>query len=116
MFQGRFAFQVYVPNTESWWQVTTETTPETNTWYHLSGTYDGSQLKIYLNGSLEGITQVAGAMGVSASDLNIGRDPSNAEGSYWNGLIDEVEIFNRALSPSEIQAIYNAGGAGKVKP
>ena len=34
---------------------------------------------------------------------------------FWNGLIDEVEVFNRALSDSEIQAIYSAGSAGKCK-
>ena len=34
---------------------------------------------------------------------------------FWNGLIDEVEVFNRALSDSEIQAIYSAGSAGKAK-
>jgi hypothetical protein len=55
---------------------------------------------------------------VSTNHLNIGRDPSNVNDStrYWNGLIDEIDIFNRALSASEIQAIYNAGSAGKVKP
>jgi hypothetical protein len=36
-------------------------------------------------------------------------------GEYFDGLIDEVEIFNRALSAAEIQSIYNAGSAGKCK-
>jgi hypothetical protein len=55
---------------------------------------------------------------VSTNHLNIGRDPANVNDStrYWNGLIDEIDIFNRALSASEIQVIYNAGSAGKAKP
>lgn len=36
--------------------------------------------------------------------------------SFFDGLIDEVEIFNRALSAAEIRAIYDAGSAGKIKP
>ena len=35
---------------------------------------------------------------------------------FFNGQLDEIEIHNRALSPSEIQAIFNAGPAGKAKP
>ena len=35
---------------------------------------------------------------------------------YFNGQLDEIEIHNRALSAAEIQAIYNAGSAGKAKP
>ena len=36
--------------------------------------------------------------------------------SYFGGIIDEVEIFNRALSDAEIRAIFDAGSAGKRKP
>src|SRR6185369_14348079 len=43
--------------------------------------------------------------------LTIGR----AENFFLNGFVDEVEIFNRALSASEIQAIYNADSAGSCK-
>ena len=83
----------------------------------MAGTYDGTQVSIYVNGKLEGSTAVTGAIGASSNDLNIGSDPSNLQdtGRYWNGMIDEVEIFNRALSATEIQAIYSAGTAGKDK-
>jgi hypothetical protein len=47
-------------------------------------------------------------------ELNIGHDPAHRE-RYFTGLIDEVEIFNRALGPAEIQAIYFAGPAGKCR-
>ncbi len=48
----------------------------------------------------------------SGFNSSIGSYNSGA-GSFFNGLIDEVEIFNRALSQSEIQALYNAGSDGK---
>src|SRR5207302_7339036 len=37
-------------------------------------------------------------------------------GNFFNGIIDEVEIFNRALTPDEIQFIFDAGSVGKCKP
>ena len=42
-------------------------------------------------------------------------EPDLIGNRYFHGLIDEVGLFNRALSESEIQAIYNAGSAGKCK-
>jgi hypothetical protein len=45
-----------------------------------------------------------------------GRVNSADHNYYFNGQLDEIEIYSRALSASEIQAIYNAGSAGKAKP
>jgi hypothetical protein len=87
-----------------------------NTWTHLAGTYDGTTARLYFNG-----TQVASSTGASgalaAIDANaaIGQNIVFAGGSFL-GLIDEVEVFDRALSASEIQAIFNAGAAGKCVP
>ena len=87
----------------------------TNTWYHVAGTYDGSDIKVYLNGQPQGTpTSVTGSIEPISSPLYIGSDPSS-QGRFFKGLIDEVEIYNRALSASEIQAIYTAGSAGKCK-
>lgn len=52
--------------------------------------------------------------GVTGEFRIASRTIPNAEGAF-DGIIDEIEIFNRALSASEIQAIYNAGSAGKCK-
>ena len=56
---------------------------------------------------------IATAINLSASPYYI---QSASSGRFFEGFIDEVEIFDRALSQSEIQAIYNAGSAGKIKP
>jgi hypothetical protein len=86
------------------------------TWTNLVGTYDGSSVTLYVNGVQAGI--VSGASGPiepGTLGLNIGHDPSAAEGDrdrFLTGEIDEASIFSRALTPSEIQAIYVAGAAG----
>gem|GEM_PF-2585050 len=81
-------------------------------WYHVAVTYDGSDTRLYVNGILDGQD---GTDYYFSNDepLKIGQRGANDD--YFNGLIDEVEIFNRALSASEIQAIYNAGAFGKCK-
>ncbi len=88
----------------------------TNTWYHAVGTYDGSLIKLYLNGQPPyASTLTSGDIEAVTTPLNIGRDPLNTS-RFFTGLIDEVEIFDRALTADEVAAIYNAGNAGKCKP
>ena len=87
-----------------------------NTWSHVAMTYDnvtGANI-LYLNGQRAAIRTMLG--GIFASDKNvvIGRQGPVAPRPF-PGLIDEVGIFNRALSDAEIQAIYDAGSAGKCK-
>ncbi len=72
-----------------------------NTWTHLAATYDGAILRLYVNGNQVGSGSVSGTMVASTSPLRIG---GNAPwGEYFAGLIDEVRIYNRALSAAEIQ-------------
>jgi hypothetical protein len=77
-----------------------------NMWYHVVGTYDGSTLRLYINGAVQSWeAQASGAIGGNSLDVNIGRwsDGSN----YWNGLIDEVRISNAARSAEWIVTEYN---------
>jgi concanavalin A-like lectin/glucanase superfamily protein/Big-like domain-containing protein/glucose/sorbosone dehydrogenase/Calx-beta domain-containing protein len=77
-----------------------------NAWSHVAVTYDGSALKLYVNGSQVSSKAASGSIFVSAGPLRIG---GNAIwGEYVNALIDEVRIYNRVLSPGEIQADMNA--------
>ena len=79
--------------------------------YHVSAVKTSTIFSIYVNGVLEDTRPLPSFTDSNSTDLLIG---ANAlEGAHLNGLIDEVEIFNRALSASEIQAIVNAGSAGK---
>ena len=81
-----------------------------DTWYHGAVTYDGTTLSLYLNGTLEAQEPKSLNTVMDANGFTIG----NRVGfPLWQGLIDEVEIYNRALSAEEIAAIYAAGSAGK---
>ncbi|MCX6291195.1 MAG: T9SS type A sorting domain-containing protein [Bacteroidetes bacterium] len=75
-----------------------------NTWYHVAGTFDGSNLKIYINGNLAGTLAFTGTIIPSIFNPKISRLSDNAQAAsrYWNGYIDEVRVFNRTLSQTEI--------------
>ncbi len=86
-----------------------------DTWTQVAGTYDGTTSTLYFNGSPVGTASFSGAIDASpGADLEIGRNI--ATGSLFDGRIDEVEVFNRALSASEVQSIVNAGSVGKCRP
>ncbi|MDQ4121541.1 MAG: CSLREA domain-containing protein [Acidobacteriota bacterium] len=86
-----------------------------NAYTHIALTYDGSVNRLYTNGSL------AATSGVHTetfnNQLSLGfAIINNYNESRFSGQIDEVEIFSRALSQTEIQAIVTADSAGKCKP
>jgi hypothetical protein len=83
-------------------------------WTHIAGVYDGTKVCVYVNGALGSYSPASGEILPSSSELNIGLDPSNTW-RYYNGLIDEVTIFDRALSAAEIQDLVSAGQAGMCK-
>ena len=68
-------------------------------------TFDGSILKIFINGAEISAKSVSGAIAISSNSLRIGGN--NVWGEYFNGLIDEVRIYNKALLASEIQQDMN---------
>ena len=117
MSSSKFAF--YAWTSGGFAGVASVTSPAINTWYHVAGTYDSSTstLAIYVNGVLESSVPLSGTLSPASHDLNFGRDPANLgdPGRYWNGFIDEVELFSRALNADEIKGIYQAGSAGKCK-
>jgi hypothetical protein len=92
----------------------------TNAFTHLAGTWDGVALRLYVNGVLNA-QSVPGAVPTdSGCSFFIGgfNDPSTnscqvAPSQFFNGLVDELSLYGRALSATEIKAIYNAGSAGK---
>ncbi|MFZ5366521.1 MAG: DUF2341 domain-containing protein [Patescibacteria group bacterium] len=71
------------------------------TWSHLAGTWDGSSIKIYINGILTG-TGTASALSQDTTAPTIGK-ASWYSGDYFNGVIDEVRISDIARTPEEIR-------------
>jgi hypothetical protein len=73
-----------------------------NTWTHIASTYDGTTLRFFINGTQVSSVGVTGNMVTTTNMLRIGGSPALGT-QYFAGLIDEVRIYNRALSPTEIQ-------------
>ncbi len=85
----------------------------TNTWYHYVCTYDGSEMKLYLNGSLLG-TKLA-SLNTTGTNAYIG----NAAGSSLNSinaLVDELQIYSGALTPEQVTFLYTIGGPLPTQP
>lgn len=78
-----------------------------NTWSHVAVTYDGSVFKFYLNGSEVASKNLTGIISTSAGQLKIGGN--SVWGEYFKGLIDEVRIYNKALTPGEIATDMSVG-------
>jgi len=84
---------------------------ETDTFYHLGATYDGELMALYINGELHSYRPMAGGIRSSPVDLMMGQMlPDNQEYNF-RGLIDEVKIFDFALAPDEMKAVYEEGVA-----
>ncbi|HEU4906005.1 MAG TPA: LamG-like jellyroll fold domain-containing protein, partial [Solirubrobacterales bacterium] len=75
--------------------------PTEETWSHLAFTHDGVNLRLYVDGQLEGTTPTSLSAAATASDLKIAH--SSTFSTYFDGLIDEVRIFDRALDQGEIE-------------
>src|SRR5581483_11675273 len=73
-----------------------------NAWSQLTVTFNGASVNLYVNGVLVASQAAAGSILTSTGALRIGGN--SIWGEYFKGLIDEVRIYNRALSPSEVQA------------
>lgn len=83
----------------------TEGRPLLDEWYHIAVTYDGSLLKLYINGQLNNSRSVSGTLNINSRTVSIGSD--NGGQKFFNGLIDEVKFFNAALSQTEIQTAFS---------
>jgi hypothetical protein len=82
--------------------VTGTTASPVNAWSHVAMTYDGSTIRLYVNGTQVASTAATGAIQSSSSPLWIGGN--SPYGEYFQGLIDEARVYNRALTAADIQA------------
>ena len=113
-FEGADIGMVLGGGQKSWGFITNG--PVVNkSWHHVAGTYDGRTRRIYLNGEIhsEGEENFA-FMGTNDLDLRIGCAKNHPQYTFKNGLIDEVGLWRRALTHSEIQRVM--GGALAVSP
>ena len=96
-------FKFYLGNTV---HLYSNTVLSSTTWYHVSVTYNNGSPKIYINGVLDAsssqtLTPASSYYGNDIGRLGVGMQ-------YFNGRIGDVEVYNRALSPSEVYQNFNA--------
>lgn len=80
----------------------------TNTWQNVVGTYDEVNIKVYVGGEFKSLLAKAGPIAYTSVNTEIGHIGDNYSGFYVNGNIGPVQIYNRALSASEVLHNYNA--------
>lgn len=83
-----------------------------NTWQHYVMVYDGTKLILYKDGTEVLNTVATGTITNPAVDLHIGMVPFSSPNFYFEGDLDEVSLWNIALGPNEVQAIYDCGVIG----
>lgn len=92
-----------------------------NDWTHVAAVRNGTVGSVYINGVIAGTAQISDSSLTNSWPLTIGAvydtrfSPPVQINHVFGGLIDEVELFNRALSAGEIADLFNAGSAGKCK-
>ncbi|MBR0960891.1 LamG-like jellyroll fold domain-containing protein [Bradyrhizobium japonicum] len=86
------------------------------TWYHFVAVYTASsgKLEFFINGTSIG-SSTGNSVGTPSGDFFVGNNFNSEIGNDWDGKIDEVAVWNRALSPTEISQLYN-GGSGLAYP
>jgi len=77
-------------------------------WYHLTVTWDGQNIKFYIDGTVKDTKTWTGTLPDSSASLLIGCDPPGST-EYYKGDMDELRIYNYVLTPGEITTLYNQG-------
>jgi hypothetical protein len=100
-FPRKIAFNISTDGTNEV-GVYSNTVIPNNAWTHVAGVYDGTELKIYINGNLENTLSHTGTISVSDLPFYIGKAPWTNYNNY-NGLIDEVRVWNIARTAEQIK-------------
>jgi hypothetical protein len=96
-----------IPN-NSWGGIYGKINVNDEQWHHAAGTYDGSRICLYVDGALDVSVDVIGTIRANDHEVYIGENVEKP-GRFWNGLIDDVRVYNYALSTDEIAAIASSG-------
>ena len=113
--QDRFTFQVSSASGTTV-ELDSATVVTAGVWYHVAGVRGTNYVQLYVNGQVESTNSVSFAQDYGTLPLYFG---TSGQPTYWDGklkgALDEVSLYNRALSSSEVAAIYAAGAGGKCK-
>jgi hypothetical protein len=105
---GSKEIRFYIYTTLQWYYTSFAPSIDITQWHHYVGTYDGEEIKLYIDGVQAGsATLRTGGINADPGPLYIGRD--DGQSSYFDGLIDEVAVYGKALSDLGISSLYNNG-------
>lgn len=107
---GYPSFRIYDTSDNSATASGTGGSMSAGTWYHIAGTYDGTTVRIYLDGTEVGTAAFTGNMDNSTAGFRISGVAAGF--SYYDGLIDEVAFFSDVITPAEIQDLIDNGISG----
>ncbi|SJZ53391.1 choice-of-anchor A domain-containing protein [Sediminibacterium ginsengisoli] len=97
---GWDSFVFYLNIEGKGWQSLSAPYPDINKWHHVAATYDGSFMKVYLDGVLVASRQMTGKITTNTNAVVLGQQPGYDE--YFTGKVDEARIWSRALTQCEI--------------
>lgn len=75
-------------------------------WHHVVAMYDGTKVALYIDGELDASSPTSAQLPNTRYSVMIGNNAQNMD-RFWNGLVDDVRIFNRGLSSTEVQSLYS---------
>jgi hypothetical protein len=73
-------------------------------WHHVTGVYDGKRMSLYVDGALDASQEAWGAINVNDVAVQIGAN-TEMQDRFWNGLIDELRIYNYGLPEAQIKEL-----------
>lgn len=97
------------------WAVIATTSVNDGKWHHVAGVFDGSALYLYIDGVLEAAKAAANSIDASEYEVCIGEN-AQVPGRQWNGFIDDVQIYNYALSQAEIVSLMGKSEIALPEP
>jgi serine/threonine protein kinase/tetratricopeptide (TPR) repeat protein/thiol-disulfide isomerase/thioredoxin len=103
---------VRVPNT-TWGNVYGKAVVDDGQWHHLTGVYDGTHVRLYVDGVLDASVEGVGTVNANDDYVLIGANAGDAW-RYWRGLIDEVRVYSYALNEEEVKELCAGRGPAPI--
>jgi hypothetical protein len=83
-------------------------------WHYMSLKYDGSNVTLKVDNTLQQTTAASGTLDTSTADLYIGQGGNSGSPAVWNGAIDEINMYNTNIASGDETTLYNAGAGNQV--
>ncbi|MDP3900751.1 MAG: LamG-like jellyroll fold domain-containing protein [bacterium] len=93
----------------SWTYAVGSTKLRMNEWSHVVMTYDGSSIRVYVNGALDGSAAKTGTLATTGALVLIGADTNPGVNTYFTGMIDNAHVFSNSLTTVEVEQMYAQG-------